>query len=164
MISILHWKKGFFNHTTSIHSADGEIGYLKENAWKQSAEGRVNTRKYAYRTRGFFKQVTEIVDPSTAYLLGKIEYNRLKDKATLTYLDHTFYWQYDNNWQSKWSITDEHGLKIRFQGNLQKGSIEGEGLNEFHILTGLFLKNYYAQATIAVFAAIFIPIIATQTR
>lgn len=164
MISILHWKKRFFDHTTTIHSADGEIGYLKENSWKQRAEGKVNNRSYAYRTRGFINQVTEILDPSTDYTVGKIEYNTWRNKATLTYLDQSFHWQYDNTWQSRWSITDEQGLNISFQGNLQKGSIEGEDLNEFLILTGLFVTNYYAQATIAIFVAIFIPIIASQTR
>lgn len=161
MISILHWKKRIFDHTTTIHSVEGEIGYLKEHSWKQTAEGEVNNRRYAYRTSGFFNQVTEIVDPSTGYLVGKIEYNALKSKATLTYLDHTLYWQYDNLWQSRWSITDERGLNISFQGSLQKGSIEGEDLSEFLILTGLFVTNYYVQSTIVIFVAIFVPIIAS---
>lgn len=164
MNSVLHWKKSIFSKTCTIHSADGEIGQLTENSWKQSAEGVVNNRRYSYRTRGFFNQVTEIVDPSTAYPVGKIEYNTLKNKATLTYLDHTFYWHYDNLLQSRWSITDEQGLNISFQGNLQKGSIEGEDLNEFLILSGLFVTNYYVQSTIVILVAIFVPIIATQTR
>ncbi len=164
MISVLHWKKRFFDNTTTIHSADGEIGYLKENPWKQAAEGRVNNRQYAYRTRGFFNQVTEIVDPSTNNIVGQIKYNSWKSKATLTYLDHTLYWQYENLWHNSWSIKDERGLNISFQGNLQRGSIEGEDLNEFIILTGLFVTNYYVQSTIAIFVAIFVPIIATQSR
>ncbi len=164
MNSILHWKKTLFSSTCTIHSADGEIGHLRENPWKQSAEGEINKRRYAFKTRGFFNQVTEIVDPSTDFIVGKIEYNTWKSKATLNYLDHTLYWQYDNLWQSRWSITDEQGLNISFQGSLQKGIIEGEDLSEFLILTGLFVTNYYVQSSIAIFVAIFIPIIASQTH
>ena len=158
---ILHWKKEFFSSSYSIYSADGKIGQLNENPWKQSAEGECNNRKYLFRTRGFLKQVTEIVDPATNYSVGKIEYNAWKSRATITYLDQTFHWQYENLWQTRWSITDHRGLKVDFQGSLHKGSIEGQDITEFQILAGLFVTNYYIQSSIVIFVAIFVPIIAS---
>ena len=38
------------------------------------------------------------------------------------------------------------------------GSIEGNDPDDLHVLTGLFVTNYYTQVGIAVFVAVFIPI------
>lgn len=164
MISVLHWKKRFFNQVTTIHSADGEIGRLDENSWKQTAHGEINNRKFTFKTRGLFNPYTEILDPATDDPVGKIEYNTWRNKAHISYLDQSFQWQYDNTWQTRWSITDSQGKKISFQGSPQKGSIEGPDLTEFLVITGLFVTKYYLQTSIAIFVAIFIPIIASQTR
>ena len=161
MNSVLHWKKAPFSNISRIFSADGEIGELKENTWKQTAEGHVNNRKFAYRTTGFLNQSTEIVDPTTNRIVGKIEYNTWKNRATITYLGQTFQWKYDNSWQTRWSITDNQESKIDFQGSFMKGSIEGPDLSEFLVLTGLFVTNYYIQSTIVIMVAIFVPIITT---
>ena len=161
MISVLHWKKKFFDQVTTIHSADGEIGRLEESTWKQTAHGEINNWKFTYRTRGIFKPYTEILDPVTNHSVGKIEYNAWRSKALVTYLGQSFHWQYDNTWQTRWSITDSRGRKISFQGSPQKGSIEGADLTEFLVLTGLYVTNYYLQTSIAIFVAIFVPIIAS---
>ena len=164
MNSIIHWKKPIFNNASSIYSADGKIGELTENQWKQTAEGELNNRKYSYRTRGFINQLTEIVDPASKDIVGKIEYNTWKSSATITYLDQSFHWKYDNPWQTRWSITDKLGVSTNFQGNQLKGSIEGPDLSEFLVLTGLFITNYYIQSTIVIMVAIFVPIITTLTN
>lgn len=161
MNSVLHWKKGIFSKLSSIHSAEGKIGYLEEHPWKQTAEGEVNNRKYGFRSRGFLNQTTEIYDPSTNYSVGEIKYNAWMNKATITYLGQEFYWEYNNLWQSRWSITNANGKKINFQGSLLKGSIEGADLSEFLILSGLFVTNYYSQTTIVILVAIFVPLITT---
>lgn len=81
MKSVLHWKKGIFSKLTTINSADGEIGYLQEHPWKQTAEGEVNNRKYEFRTKGFFTQTTDIYDPGTNYSVGEIKYNSWMKKG-----------------------------------------------------------------------------------
>ena len=86
MISVLHWKKKFFDQVTTIHSADGEIGRLEENSWKQTAHGEINNWKFTYRTRGIFKPYTEILDPVTKHPLGKIEYNAWRNKFSPTWV------------------------------------------------------------------------------
>ena len=161
---ILHWKKAFLCNAIKIYSAEGVIGQLKEYNWKQTAEGEINKQKFKYRTSGFFNQVTEIIVPSTNYIVGKIEYNTWRSRATLTYLDQKFFWQYDNLWQTKWSITNDHGLRIAFEGSLGKGSIEGEDISEFLVLAGLFVTNYFIKTSIVIFVAIFVPIIASISR
>jgi len=164
MNSVLHWKKPFFNNVSSIYSADGKIGELVENNWKQTAEGEINNRKYSYRTRGFFNQITEIVDPATNHVVGKIEYNTWKSSATITYLDQNFHWKYDTPWHTRWSITDDRGVSTKFQGNQVKGSIEGPDLSEIMVLTGLFVTNYYVQSTVVIMVAVFVPLIATLSN
>ncbi len=164
MKTILHWKKGPFNSTCTIYSAEGAIGHLRENNWKQTAEGEINKRKYHFRTRGYFNQVCEIFAPDTNYNIGKIEYNTLKNRAEITYLGQSFHWKYDNFWQTRWSISDDRDLSIIFQGGTGKGTIEGADLTEFLALTGLFVRNYYVQSIIIIFVAIFVPIIASLSH
>lgn len=164
MKTILHWKKAPFNSTSRIYSAEGEIGQLRENPWKQMAEGELNSRKYQFRTRGFFNQHTEIVDPGTNYIVGKIEYNSLRSSADISYLGQRFRWKYDNVWQTRWSITDERNHRIDFHGRMVNGTIEGVDITEFLVLSGLFVTNYFIQSTLVIFVAIFVPLIATLTH
>ena len=93
--------------------------------------------------------------------IGQLNENPWKIRATVTYIDQSFHWQYDNLWQSRWSLTDYRGLKVDFQGGLHKGTIEGLDISEFHIIAGLFITNYYVQTSIVIFIAIFVPIIAS---
>lgn len=44
---------------------------------------------------------------------------------------------------------------------MQRGSIEGVDLTEFLILSGLFVTNYYTQASIVILVAIFVPVFTT---
>ncbi len=96
--------------------------------------------------------------------MGKIEYNTWKRSATITYLDQSFHWKYDTPWQTRWSITDKHGVSTNFQGRQVKGSIEGPDLSEFIVLTGLFVTNFYMKSTMVIFLAIFVPIIASLSN
>ena len=154
----LHWKKGAFKSTYKIYSNDTLVGTLKENVWKQSADGELTGKKYNFKTKGFFKQETEIVHADTNTALGKITYNSWMTKATIELSDRKIFWKYDNVWNTKWSLFDSEGIQIQYQGSSFNGKIEFNSQDDLLVLTGLFITNYYWQIAIAVFVAVFIPV------
>jgi hypothetical protein len=79
-------------------------------------------------------------------------------KATIELSDRKIFWKYDNVWNTKWSLFDSEGIQIQYQGSSFNGKIEFNSQDDLLVLTGLFITNYYWQITIAVFAAVFIPV------
>ncbi len=157
----LNWKKGIFKETFEIYSNGVLVGTLKENIWKQIAYGELNGKKAIFKTHGFFKQETQIMEPDTNYNIGKITYNSWMTKATIEYNNKEANWKYDNTWNTKWSIGNSEGVQIRYQGSSSKGTIEHQTGDDLLILSGLFVTNYYWQISIAAIVAVFIPIFAT---
>lgn len=162
MKSLLTWKKGTFSSTCQISSGEEIIGELANYTFKQTAEGVIRNKRYLFRTKGLFKQETQIIDGENDQIIANITYNSWKSRATIQLTDRTLYWKYDNAWQSKWSLFDDQGILMKFAGGSSKGTIECEEDNDLLVLTGMFVTNYYQQAMIAVLVAVFIPIWVTQ--
>jgi hypothetical protein len=158
MSTILSWKRAAFSTTYQIFSGERSIGQLENQSFKQTSKGSISKQKYTFRTKGLFKQETRILDADSNKEIGKISYNSMMTKATIELQDRTLYWKYDNAWQTKWRIYDEKHSLVKFAGRSTKGSIEFEQADDLLVLTGLFVTNYYQQAMIAVFVAVFIPI------
>lgn len=118
-------------------------------------------KKFNFVTKGFFTQETQIFDGDTAAHLATITYGSWHTKATVLTPGGIYTWHYDNAWNTKWSISDPEGVKIRYSGSITKGTIESEEADDFLLLSGLFITNYYWQITLAVMIVIFIPIIAS---
>jgi hypothetical protein len=150
----LNWKKGIFKETYEIYSNGLLVGTLKENLWKQMAYGELNGKKVIFKTHGFLKQETQIIDPSSNLIIGNITYNSWMTKVAN--------WKYDNAWNTKWSISNSEGVQIQSQGSSSKGTIEHQTQDDLLILSGLFVTNYYWQVSIAVMIAVIIPIFATM--
>lgn len=162
MKSVLNWKRGTFSTTCRIFSGKEPIGELTNNAFKQTAHGVIHNKRYLFKTKGLFKQETQILDEVSHQLLGNITYNSWKSRATIRNADRTLFWKYDNGWQTRWSLYDDQGILMKFAGGSSKGTIECEEEDDLLILTGMFVTNYYQQAMIAVIVAVFIPIWVTQ--
>jgi hypothetical protein len=158
----LNWKKGIFKETYEIYSNGLLVGTLKENLWKQMAYGELNGKKVIFKTHGFLKQETQIIDPSSNLIIGNITYNSWMTKATIEYTNKVANWKYDNAWNTKWSISNSEGVQIQSQGSSSKGTIEHQTQDDLLILSGLFVTNYYWQVSIAVMIAVIIPIFATM--
>jgi hypothetical protein len=158
MNTILHWKKGTFSTTCRISSGEEIIGELANYAFKQTAEGVIRDKRYLFRTKGLFKQETQIIDGENDQVIANITYNSMMSKATIQFTDRTVYWKYDNAWQTKWSLFDKQGIYMKFAGGHSKGTIEYEEEDDLLVLTGMFVTNYYQQAMIAIMVAVFIPI------
>ena len=167
MTTLLNWKKGFFKSTYQIFAGNVPIGYLRENTWSQTAEGEINGKRYSFKISGFFNPKTTILDSNGIDIIGTITYSSWMTKATITLKDTLIQWKYDNAWNTKWSMTSSDGTIINYKGSSSKGSIEylkGDEGNELHLLTGLYITNYYWQITFAVLVACFVPIMAATAN
>jgi hypothetical protein len=158
----LNWKKGLFKETYEIYSNGELVGNLKENIWKQIAYGELHGKKFIFKTQGFLKHETQIIDPSSNSNIGKITYNSWMTKATIEYTNKVANWKYDNAWNTKWSISNSEGVQIRYQGSSSKGTIEHQTQDDLLTLSGLFVTNYYWQISIALMVVVFIPVFSTM--
>ena len=154
----LNWKSGLFKNTYNIYSAEAQVGKLKENTWSGAAEGELNGKKYIFKTRGFFRQKTLIIDPLNNDIIGEITFHTWMTKATIRIRDKIFNWKYDNWLNTKWSIYNPEEILIHYSGSFLKGKISTSINEELLILTGLFVTNYYMQSTIILLVAVLLPV------
>lgn len=157
MKTVLNWKKGAFSSTSRIYSGEKILGELRDHAFKQTAEGIIRDKRYLFRTKGLFKQKTQIIDGKDDRVIGTISYHSMMAKASIEFLDRTVSWKYDNAWQTRWSLFDSQGVLMKFAGRDSRGSIEFEETDDLLVLTGMFVTNYYQQAMIAIFVAVLLP-------
>lgn len=148
MKTILIWKRGMFKNIYEIYSNNSLIGRLKGNTWSSSAEGEINNKKYHFKTKGFLKQNTQILDPENGFVIGTIVYNTWMTKASIEFTNGIANWKYDNIWNTKFSVIDKEGNQIRYHGSSLNGSIEFDNQNDLLTLTGLYLTNYYWQMSV----------------
>jgi hypothetical protein len=154
----LTWKKGVFSNLYKIYSNGEQIGNLKDKSFFQSGIGVLDNKEYLFQTKGFFKQMTQIIDTAENKTVGEITYNNWMTKATITINGKTINWKYDNLWNTKWSIFNSEGIKIQYSGSSTGGQIETNLDDALLLLTGLFVTNYYWQMTVVVLVAVFVPI------
>ena len=154
----LIWKKGLFSNLYSIYSNGELIGKLKDKTFSQTANGEFNGKEYKFKTKGFLKQHTEIIDSLENKVIGEITYNNWMTKATISVNSKKISWKYNNIWNTKWSLFDTEGINIKYSGSSTKGQIDSNVDDALLILSGLFVTNYYWQMTIAVLVAVFVPI------
>ena len=154
----LKWKKNIFSTLYSIYSNGQLIGSLKDKTFSQTANGELNGKEYLYKTKGFFKQHTEIIDSSENKVIGEITYNNWMTKATISVNNKMINWKYDNLWNTKWSVFNSEGVNIKYSGSSTSGQIDSNVDDALLILSGLFVTNYYWQMTIVVLVAVFLPI------
>ena len=156
----LTWTKGVFNNLHKIYSDGNLIGEIKEKALSQSAKGSIRGREYLFRTHGYFNQKTEIIDRTDNQVVGEIQFNSWKSKATIALNGKIINWKYDNLWNTQWSLSDSDGTVMKFNSSITKGQIDAGQDDELLVLTGLFVKNYYMQTAFFVFfIAVIIPVL-----
>jgi len=160
----LRWKKGLFSNLYSIYSNGQQIGKLKDRSFSQTANGELNGKEYTFKTKGFFKQHTDIIDNLENKVIGVITYNNWMTKATISVANKTIHWKYDNLWNTKWSIFNSEGIKIQYTGSSTSGEIDSNIDDALLFLSGLYVTNYYWQMTIVVLVAVFVPIWTTVIR
>ena len=164
MKNSLRWKKGVFSETYRIYSNDQEIGKMKNKTFSQSAIGEINGKSYTFKTKGLFKQHTEIYDNIDNSIIGGIGYNNWMTKAFLSIRDKKSTWKYDNIWNTKWSIYNLDGVEIKYSGSSTGGQIDSNTEDDLLLLTGLYVTNYYWQITIIILVAVLGSILASTSN
>lgn len=154
----LTWTKKILSDDYHIYDGPKQIGYLKNSSFSQMSHGTINGVRYIFKTKGFFNQETTIIDGSTMQPIGQIRYNSWMSKAQITYGAKLINWQYSNAWNTKWTLTDNKGLRYYCQKSGNGGTINVNEQDDILTLTSLFVTNYYQQMTIAVMIAVFMPI------
>ena len=158
MITYLKWKKKIFSNLLSIYSNKQKVGELKNKCFSESAQGELNGKKYIFKTKGVFKQHTEIIDGEDNEVIGTITYNSWKSKATVSIGEKTLNWEYSNFWHTKWSVYNSNCLSIRYSASCSHGQIDSGTDDPLIILSGLYVSNYYSQTIMQVFLLVLIPL------
>ena len=160
----LKWKKNYFSNLYIIYSNGKQIGKLKDKTFCQTANGELNGKEYTFKTKGFFKQHTEIIDNLENKVIGVITYNNWMTKATISIDNKTINWKYDNSLNTKWSVFNSEGIKIQYSSSCISGQIDSNIDDALLLLSGLYVTNYYWQMTVIILVAVFIPIWTTLFR
>ncbi len=134
-------KKRFWSNAYNFFSKDKKIGQLKFKIWSKSAYGELNGQKYTFKTKGFFKPVTQIFDDDK--VIGKITYGNWRSKAIIFFNDKKYNWKYDNFWNSKWQIFDSDGVLVHYDASFMGGKIQSNTDDESLILSGVVSANHY---------------------
>ena len=156
----LTWTKGIFSSLCQVYSNDILNGKLVDKPFSRTTKGIINGKEYHFRNSGFLKQTTEIVDSSNNKVVGGIEYNSWRSKATVSLNGRKYRWKYDNVWNTQWSLSDANGVSVKYNSSTTKGYIDTNTDDNLLIISGLFVKNYYLQAAfIVILVAVIIPAI-----
>lgn len=147
MKTILNWEKGLFKNIYEIYSDTTPVGYLKEKSWTQSSHGELYGEKFHFRIKGFFNKEAVIFNSESNTPLGKISYNSWMTKSKIEYRNSVYYCKFDNLWNTSWRLYSEEGQEVKFNCSTTKGRIEYDIENNFLVLAGLYIHNYYWQTS-----------------
>jgi hypothetical protein len=147
------WKNKFFSNIYQISRYEENAGELKNIGWKRKTAGELNGRKVLFEIKGFFDKDFLITNPDDGSLIGKIVFNTWRTKATITILEKTYSWKYDNFFHSKWSIGDANGNIVTYESHFKSGDINSYTGDEILILTGLYIRHYLQQRAASTAAA-----------
>jgi len=147
------WKTKFFSTNYQILQFDNQVGEIKNKAFTRKSEGELNGRKLLFEIKGFFRQDTRIIDLKDDSVLFDVNIGAWRSKASFNYNGKAYTWQYDNFWNTKFSINADMGPVIKYQTFSFGGDINSYISDEVLILTGLLIKNYFRQRAASAAAA-----------
>ena len=158
------WKKKVFSDSFKVFSDDAQIARLKNKAFSNTALGEVGGKHYNFKTKGFFKQRTVVIDENADSQVGEINYSHWKSKAEVKLHGKTYTVKYNNFFNTKWSVENTEGKQIQYSvKGLAKGRIDSETDDPLLLLTGLQTHNYFQQVTMVIIVAVFVPIWASAS-
>ena len=154
----LNWKKATFSNTYKLYDNGREVGELVDKTFSSISTGSLLNKKFRFKTKGFLKQTTDVIDAETNEKVGSITYNSFCSKATATFNNETFVWKYENIWNSKWSFNQKEKALVTATVSSKGGTAESNTEEAVYLITALFINNYYKKLALAAMIAIFIPI------
>jgi len=140
-----NWKTKLFSNRFEIYQNDMIKGELYKDRWSRKLSGELNTRRVLFETKGVFKYETLITDLQGNLSLGNVKYTPWKAKSVILYQNKEYKWQFDNVLRSKWSISNENGVLIKYHSHALTGLIVSYTRDEILILTGFYIRNFLKQ-------------------
>jgi hypothetical protein len=147
------WKSKFFRSQIEIFKYDEPAGELTTNGWRRTSNGTLNGKKTGFDIRGLFGKEFIILNPDDKSEIGQIVFNTWRTKATININGRSYNWQYDNFWNTNWSITNEKGNLVQYSSSFRRGEILTYIDDEVLILTGLYIRDYLQKRAAAASAA-----------
>ena len=151
----LQWTSTMSGKETRIFRGKLIAGLLKRSLWKEDAYGELNGHMMQFKTTGFWKRKTQILDIEGTRELGFIEYNSWKTSAVITYEDKSYEWTFDSWMRKNWKIKsgEDQAVYSKISTWKNKGNIEVENISPAIVLAGLFVYGYFQKITAAVIAS-----------
>lgn len=147
-------KGSVFSNSTKIFSNDIPVGNFNKSAFSNICYSEINGKKLIFKTKGIFKQYTEIIDSDTKEVIGRIKYNNLHFYANIELYSNSYDWKYEDFFNSKWSISNSNNLETVVDNFINKNSIECVNNNDILVCAGLFALNYYLVTTLTLITCI----------
>ena len=146
----LVWNKGFLDSNYQLF-ANGKIsGSIFFNTWKNEAKGIGLTNSFFFKTEGFLNPTTKLINEKNE-IIGIITYDSWHTKATVNMTSgEVFAWSFSNSWLSQWMITDFKEKQISYHSHSSNGTITSSTSDEIMLLTGIFIREYYARILIMI--------------
>jgi len=153
MVTQFTWETRLFSRKFEIFKYDTPSGEVTNKNWSKKSVCELNRKKFMFETKGFFKAETRIFDLSDNMEIGNIIYTKWKRKPVINLRDREYRWQFDNFFNTKWSVSNENGFLVKYHSSGFKGTIVSYTDDEALILAGFYIRNYYKQKSEAAAAS-----------
>lgn len=143
------WKRKLFSNIYEIFEYENLAGQLKSTGWKRMTLGDLKGEKLKFEIKGLFDKEFLIKHPDDDSVIGQIVFNMWRTKATISLRDKEYQWGFDNLFHTKWSISNENGPLVKYDGHFKSGEIISYIMDNSLILTGVYIKDYLNQRAAA---------------
>lgn len=141
----LQWTSSMSGQEIRIFRGKLIAGILKRSFWKDDAYGELNGHMVRFKTNGFWKRTTQILDIEGTKELGLITFNIWKSTAVITYENQTYGWKFDSWMRKKWQLGngDDFVQYVKRSSWKNEGDIEIQNISPALVLAGLFIYGYF---------------------
>lgn len=145
MEKVLGWRKGLFDSNYQVFYN----GLLKLSlnfiSWKNSAIATTQTGIYMFKSEGFSKPETKLLNNQNE-VLAIISYDWIRFHAKIVFASgDTFDWSFQNSWLRRWSLNNHQDKQILFNASTGSGLLHTNVDDDLLILCGLFIREYYSR-------------------
>ncbi len=147
------WKTKLFSKKFEIYQNEQLKGELFKEGLSRKVTGELNTKRFQFETKGFFRTETTVTDLQRHVEVGKINYFIWKKSTIVLFKGMEYKWKFENFICSRWSLSDESRVLIKYHSNAFTGMIESYTTDEMLILSGFYIRNYLKQRSATIAAA-----------
>ena len=151
-----NWNKDTFDSKYQVFS-QGLLKYaLNFESWHNSAIATTQTGIYLFKTQGFSKPESLLVNNRNE-VLAVITFNLLSLNATIKFTEGSkFKFLYRKNWISEWSLNNGADKQVFYKARTGNGLVKSNIDDELIILTGLYIKEYFSRLLLLIIALVLI--------